>query len=227
MLTTTRTDGGAVWITLDDGKVNAMSTEMLVEIAARLGEARETGAPVVIKGRPGVFSAGFDMKTFARGPEASRQMVLAGVHLIQAMLAHPRPIITVCTGHAYPMGAFLLLSADVRFGVSGAWNIGMNEVAITLTVPEFAIALARHRLTPAAVARVSTAAMFTPEAAVQAGYLDVVFEADRIDTAVSAEVARLRSLDWASYEATKKRLNGAVIAAVEAASAAYQTISVN
>ena len=227
MLTKTRTEGGAVWIYLDDGKVNAMSTEMLGEIAARLSEARAAGAPVVLKGRPGIFSAGFDLKTFARGPEASRRMVLAGVQLIQAMLAHPRPILTVCTGHAYPMGAFLMLCADVRFGITGPWNIGMNEVAIKLAVPQFAIALARHRLTPAAAARVSTAAMFTPEAAVQAGYLDSVFEADSIDAAVSAEVARLRSLDWASYEATKKRLNEAVMAAVEAASAVYQTTSVN
>ena len=86
------------WITLDDGKVNAMSFEMLSEIARRLDEAKAVGGPVVLKGRPGIFSAGFDMKTFARGPEPSLHMVLAGVELIQRMLAYPRPIVTVCTG---------------------------------------------------------------------------------------------------------------------------------
>lgn len=227
MLTAIRTDGAAAWITLDDGKVNAMSSEMLGEISARLSEARGTGRPVVIKGCPGIYSAGFDMKTFARGPEASRRVVLAGLRLIQDMLAHPRPIITICTGDAYPVGAFLMLSADVRFGAAGAWNIGMNEVAVKLRVPQFAIALARHRLTPAAAGRVSATAMFTPEGAVQAGYLDRVVEADRMDSVVSAEIARLQSLDWASYEPTKWRLNEPVIAAIEAASAAYQTTSAN
>ena len=101
MLTTLDIREGVAWITLDDGKVNAMSFAMLSEIARRLDEARAAGGPVVLKGRPGMFSAGFDLKTFARGPEASRDMVLAGVRLIQAMLAYPRPIVTVCTGHAY------------------------------------------------------------------------------------------------------------------------------
>ena len=126
MRTTLEIRDGVAWITLDDGKVNAMSCEMLSEIIGCLDEAKAAGGPVVLKGRPGMFSAGFDLKTFTLGPEASRDMVLAGVRLIQTMLAYPRPIVTVCTGHAYPMGAFLMLSADVRFGVTGPWRIGMN-----------------------------------------------------------------------------------------------------
>src|SRR5215831_591812 len=131
-------DERTAWITVDDGKVNAMSLDMLEEIAARLDETHEH-AVTVLAGRPGIFSAGFDLKTFQRGADASRQMVEAGVRLIEKMLAHPRPIVTACTGHAYPMGAFLMLAADVRVGVVGKWNIGMNEVAIGLTVPLFAL----------------------------------------------------------------------------------------
>ena len=40
----------------------------------------------------------------------------------------------------------------------------MNEVAIGLTVPKFAVELARHRLTPPAFARITTASMFDPQA---------------------------------------------------------------
>jgi enoyl-CoA hydratase len=217
MRTNLRMHEGAAWITLDDGKVNAMSLEMLGEIEERLDQARAAGGPVVIKGRPGIFSAGFDLKTFARGPEPSRQMVLAGVKVIQSMLAYPRPIVTVCTGHAYPMGAFLMLSADVRFGVAGPWNIGMNEVAIKLTVPHFALALARHRLTPAGVARILTAAMFKPEDAMHVGYLDHVVAADELDAAVDRELRRLKSLDWKSYEATKQRVNEPALTAIASA----------
>jgi enoyl-CoA hydratase len=222
MRTTFESRDGAAWITVDDGKVNAMSFEMLSEIARRLDEAKAVGGPVVLKGRPGIFSAGFDMKTFARGPEPSLQMVLAGVELIQRMLAYPRPIVTVCTGHAYPMGAFLMLSADVRFGIAGPWRIGLNEVAIGLTVPRFAIELARHRLTPPGVGRVSTGAMVDPDAAVRLGYLDHVASADAIDAAVASELERLRKLDWPSYEATKARLNEPASRAIAAAAAEYQ-----
>jgi enoyl-CoA hydratase len=217
MRTTLRVEDGTAWITLDDGKVNAMSFEMLREIAQRLEEARSAGGPVVIKGRPGIFSAGFDLKTFTRGPEPSQQMVDAGVRLIQALLRYPRPIVTACTGHAYPMGVFLMLCADVRFGVKGPWKIGLNEVAIKLTVPQFAIELARFRLTPPGVARLATAAMFDPESAVQLGYLDYVVESDELDTAVTNEVQRLRTFDWKYFETTKQRLNGPVLSAIAAA----------
>lgn len=223
MRTSFREDQGAAWITLDDGKVNAMSLDMLQEIEGRLEQSRPLGVPVVLKGRAGIFSAGFDMKTFARGPDASRTMVAAGVRLIQVMLAHPRPIVTACTGHAYPMGAFLMLAADVRFGITGPWSIGMNEVAIGLTLPQFALALARHRLTPVGVARASTGAMLGPEAARDAGYLDHIVAAEALDGAVRQEIGRLKGLDWKAYEATKRRLNAPVAAAIAAAAKDFQS----
>jgi enoyl-CoA hydratase len=219
MLTTLDIRDGAAWITLDDGKVNAMSLDMLREIETQLDSACGAGGPIVIKGRKGIFSAGFDMKTFARGPEASRSMVKAGVRVIERMLALPQPIVTACTGHAYPMGAFLMLCADVRFGALGDWNIGMNEVAIGLAVPQFAVQLARHRLTPAGVMRASTGAMFKPEEAARLGYLDYVVRADDLDTTIRDELQRLGKLDMKSYALTKARLNGPVLAAISEASA--------
>jgi len=217
MLTTLDVRDGVAWITLDDGKVNAMSVDMLREIEVRLENSAEAAGPIVIKGREGIFSAGFDLKTFARGAEASRQMVKAGVRVIERMLALPRPIVTVCTGHAYPMGAFLMLCADVRFGVPGDWNIGMNEVAIGLAVPQFAVELARYRLTPAGVMRASTGAMFKPEEAARLGYLDYIVGVEDLDAAVSEEVQRLGKLDMKSYALTKARLNHPVLVAINKA----------
>lgn len=218
MLTTLDIRDGAAWITLDDGKVNAMSLEMLREVEVQLENARRAGGPIVVRGRRGIFSAGFDLKTFKRGREASRHMVKAGVRVIEQMLAFPRPIVTACTGHAYPMGAFLMLCADVRFGVAGDWSIGMNEVAIGLAVPQFALELARHRLTPAGVMRVSTGAMFKPKEAARLGYLDYVVQAEDLDRAVREEVQRLQKLDMKSYELTKARLNRPLLAAIGEAS---------
>jgi enoyl-CoA hydratase len=116
-------------------------------------------------------------------------------------------VLTVCTGHAYPAGAFLMLAADVRFGVAGPFRIGMNEVAIAMTVPKFAVELARHRLTPPGFARITTAALFGPEEAVSLGYLDRLLQPDEIAEAVGLEASRLRTLDPASFAATKARIN--------------------
>jgi enoyl-CoA hydratase len=208
---------GIARIALDDGKVNALSLETIQAIGAALDAAEAAKAVVVLRGRAGIFSAGFDLKTFARGADAGVEMVLAGARLVERLLAFPRPVLTVCTGHAYPAGAFLMLAADVRFGALGPFRMGLNEVAIAMTVPLFAIEIARHRLTPPGFARITTAALFSPEEALQLGYLDRVLPADQLDAAAEEEAQRLCMLYMPSYEATKARVNARALAAIRAA----------
>jgi enoyl-CoA hydratase/carnithine racemase len=215
--TRVRIEDGIAWVTMDDGKVNAMSTEMLGEIEEALDATERAEAVTVLSGREGIFSAGFDLSTFKRGRDATLEMLRAGAHLIERLLAFPYPVLTVCSGHAYPMGAFIMLSADVRLGVAGPWRIGMNEVAIGLTVPKFAVELARHRLTPPGFARITTAPMFSPQEALSLGYFDRVLDADQLATAVQEEASRLRKLDMPSFAATKARINERALLAVRAA----------
>src|SRR5256712_12860901 len=66
-------DGNVARITLDDGKVNAMSLPFFEALGAALDRAeREKPGAVVITGRPGYFSAGGDLKLMPtlppRGP---------------------------------------------------------------------------------------------------------------------------------------------------------------
>lgn len=218
MRTTLDIDGDIARITLDDGKVNAMSVEMLDEICACLDATRAGARVTIIRGRSGIFSAGFDMATFAGGLEPSRKMMDAGICVILRMLSHPHPIVTACTGHAYPMGAFLMLCADVRYGARGEFRIGMNEVQIGLTVPRFALALAEHRLNRSGFAAVATGRLFTPQEAVAAGYLDhVVSEAELFSRTNEAAVGLL-SINLRSYAATKMRLNAGIIETIGALS---------
>ena len=208
---------GVARITLDDGKVNALSTKMISEIEEGLDLAEQSEAIVVLAGRAGIFSAGFDMPTFTRGVDAAVEMLQAGARLIVRLLTFPRPVFTVCTGHAYPAGAFLMMSADVRFGIAGDWKIGMNEVAIGLTVPRFAVELARHRLTPPGFVTINTGRMWAPDEALRLGYLDRVFAPEVLDKAVAEEVDRLRTLDMPSFAATKARVNAGAVAAISEA----------
>lgn len=216
--TRVRIDDGIARIEIDDGKVNALSAELLGEIGEAL-DAAEKGdaAAVLLRGRPGVFSAGFDLRTFERGLEPTLAMLLAGARLVERLLAFPRPVLAVCTGHAYPAGAFLLLASDVRFGVAGPFRIGLNESAIGLTLPYFAVELTRHRLAPAGFARIPSAALFAPEEAARLGYLDRVLEPARLDAAVDEEAARLRALHLPHFAATKARVNARVLDAVRSA----------
>lgn len=212
-------EDGIARIRVDDGKVNALSAALMTEIDAALTQAEEAGAVVVLSGREGMFSAGFDLGTFRRGYDAAIEMLRAGAALIVRLLAFPQPVLTVAAGHVYPAGAFLMLAADSRLGAAGPWRIGLNEVAIGLTVPAFVIELARHRLSPPGFARIQSAAMFGPEDAMRLGYLDRVVDPAALADEVEVEARRLRALDLSAFTGTKTRVNERAIEAIRAAAA--------
>ena len=97
-------------------------------------------------GRSGRFCAGFDLNTIQESPDAARRLVAGGAELVARLAASPLPIVVGCGGHALAMGALLLLGADVRIGAEGEFKLGLNEVAIRMTLPAFAIELAGERL---------------------------------------------------------------------------------
>ena len=97
-------------ITMDDGKVNVMSVAMLSALNDALDKALADRAVVVLTGRPGTFSAGFDLKTLTAGGSDAQKMVTMGFELAHRMLSFPTPIIVACNGHAIAMGVFLVLA---------------------------------------------------------------------------------------------------------------------
>lgn len=208
---------GIATITMDDGKVNALGIAMLRELHAALDRAERDGAIVILAGRPGRFSAGFDLKVFTETPEQLPDMLRLGATLCERILAFPRPVITACTGHGVAAGCFLQLPADLRLGVEGPFQIGLNEVRIGLTMPQWVIELARARLLPAHFDRaVNSAVMYTPADAVAAGFLDRVVAADELRPAALAAAQELAGLNPEAHRATKLRTRAGVIAAVRA-----------
>lgn len=212
---------GIGWIDLDDGKVNVMSSAMQSELTVALDHAEREGVVTVIRGRPGVFCAGFDLGVIQAGGRASAEMVLGGFELAHRVLAHPRPVVIACTGHAVAMGAFLLLSGDYRIGTVAAAKFTANEVAIGLTMPRAATEILRHRLTPSAFQRATLLAeSFGPTNAVETGFLDEVVDVDRFDERVRSVAEALVGLDVDAQVATKRRTREPQLRALAAAIAA-------
>ena len=217
---TYRCDAGVAHITMDDGKVNVMSTAMLADLNAALDRAEQDQAIVVLRSaRPGIFSAGFDLKVFAANDSVrSLQMVKAGAELALRLMSHPSPTVGVMEGHAFPMGAFLLLGCDVRIGALGKFRMGLNEVAIGIVPPGFAIELARSRLHPAWLSRtVTLGEMYEPQDAVVAGFLDRVVPTNEIDGVLGEILSALRGLNPAIHKSAKLRLRRHAMAAMREA----------
>ncbi len=199
-------------ITIDDGKVNVFTIPMLRSLHEAFDLAERDQTVVLLKGRPGCFTAGFDLQTLG-GPRQDVITILRlGASLAERILSFPAPVTIACTGHAFPAGAFLLMAADARIGAEGPFRLGLNEVRIGLTLPWFAIALARHRLTPARFDHAAIAGdMFDPQMAREAGLLDRVVSPPELGS-FALDVARdLGSLDRAAHAATKLRVRTPVL----------------
>lgn len=213
----TLTDGVAT-ITLSNGKVNALSPEVIFDINSALDQAEKDTAVVILTGQVGILSGGYDLKVMKTGPEATRDMVAAGSQLTLRMLAHPQAIIVACPGHAVAKGAFLLLACDYRIGVEGAFQIGLNEVKIGMTMHQVGIALARDRLTPAAFQRaVINAEMFGPQAALAAGFLDQVVAPDQLMITAQAVAQQLGQLNSTAHTQTKRKARKTLLDTLAAA----------
>jgi enoyl-CoA hydratase len=203
--------GDVAVIRLDDAKANAVSHAMIDGINAALDEAEREAKAVALIGREGRFSAGFDLSVMRSGVASARALLEAGANLGLRLYEFPTPVVIGCTGHALAMGAILLFCADVRIGAEGPFKIGMNEVAIGMPVPRFAIGLASDRLSPRALtAAVNLAAIYDAPAAVEAGYLDRAIALEQVPDAAIAEATRLAAeLHNGSFRLTREYLRAA------------------
>jgi enoyl-CoA hydratase len=202
-------------VTMDDGKVNAMTLEMQGQLHRALDRAEADASAVVLAGRPGVFSAGFHLSTMREGGSEAIEMVGGGFELAARVLSFPYPVVIACTGHALAMGTFLVFSGDYRVGAAGPFKLAANEVAIGLTMPHAATAILRHRLTPSAFDRaVTLAEIFGPHDAIEVGYLDQVVEPDLV-LPVAREVATAATmLDLGAHAASKRRARADLLDAI-------------
>ncbi|HVO26950.1 MAG TPA: crotonase/enoyl-CoA hydratase family protein [Candidatus Margulisiibacteriota bacterium] len=199
-------------VTLDDGKANALSHEVIDAVRAALDRAEREARAVLLTGREKRLSGGFDLGVMTSGPEAARNLVTAGAELMLRLYTFPRPVVVACSGHALAAGAILLLVADARIGAEGEFKIGLNEVAIQLTLPIFAMELARDRLSKRHFsAAVTQARIFDPVTAKDAGYLDVTVQpAALLDTALDS-ARRLAALPDPAFRDTKQRERAATV----------------
>jgi enoyl-CoA hydratase len=208
-------DGSVAVIELDDGKANAITLDVLAGIDDGLAKSRDSGASaVLVTGRPGRFSAGFDLSVMTSGEDRMRELVTGGAELLMRMFTYPMPVVCACTGHALAMGSLLLLAADVRIGAAGDFKVGLNEVAIGMGLPVFAIELARYRLTAAGFNAALLGEVFAPEDAAATGYLDRVVPAGEVVEEASRTAHRLGELRTGAVAHSKQHARSAIASMV-------------
>lgn len=208
---------GIAHLHMDDGKANVMSEEMLRSLLAAFDRAEGEQAVVLLSGRQRMFSGGFDLKMFSEGPQKIVSSLRLGAQLVLRMASFPLPVLIACTGHAIAQGAFTLLGADVRLGAAGPFKYSLNEVAIGLTIPHYGVEIARMRLQPSYFQHATiTAATYTPEEALRAGFIDEVVPENGLMERAYEEAERLRKLNMPAHAGTKLRVRAAALELIRA-----------
>ena len=199
-------ENGVATIKMDDGKANVLSTQMVADLNAAFDRAEKDEAIVILTGSEGMFSGGFNLKEMQAGPQEALILTSKGSKLARRILAFPKPVIALATGHTIAMGAFLMLACDYRMIVEGDYKIGLNEVLIGMTMHNFGIELARNRLSHNYFNRcVINAEIFNPKGAVYAGFFDRVVPAEQAPMSGPMAGQMFSQLNMKAFHGTKIR----------------------
>ena len=205
-LATLESNGDVSIITLDDGKVNVFSPDMIEQLNIILDKVPEDKGSILIQGKEGMFSAGFDLKVMQGGDtEAMSKMAAGGFKLLARVYSFPRPVVVACSGHAIALGAFLLCCADYRVGAKGEYIVQANEVRNNMSIPTPILEISKSRISKAHWYRaILNAEAYNIEDSIEAGYLDEVVEATNLSNRAMEVANDLATLDHPHYKMTKE-----------------------
>jgi enoyl-CoA hydratase len=212
---------------MDDGKANAINFDMLAALNAALDEAEAGAKAIVLAGRAGRFSGGFDLNAFASlGGDGVYKLLDGGAELLLRLYGGPLPVVAACGGHAIAMGVFILNACDTRIGASGDYKIGANEAITGMNLPAFALELAHARLSPRHITRAMVQGfIYDPAGAVEAGYLDMLADADKVEATALAVAGQLAMLPSGAYAWNKQALRKGTLGRMRASLGAHHKLT--
>lgn len=218
VITRTVEDGVAV-LTLDDGKVNALTVEVFGQLDAALDRCADDPA-VVLCGREGVLSAGLDRTLLDAPAAAVRQLAVALTRTSLRLWTEPRPVVMAATGHAVAAGTILALACDHVVAATGDFRWGLNETAIGLVLPQWVVDLTRCNVRADRLeGLVLPGRLVDVREALDVGFVDELAPPGDVRTRAVARATALAQLPRQAYAANKRRLRGA---AAEAALATLE-----
>ena len=193
-------------IKLDDGKANAFSYDMLSQVNDLLKKVPRDSGALVITGREGLFSGGFDLKTLATGDmEKITKMVQLGYRLLLELFSFDRPIIAAVSGHSIALGLFVTCSADYRIAIDGKYVCQANEVRNNMDIPTQIMEIIRARVNKKYFySAVYHSDAYSVQDSIEVGYIDEVVSEDQFMKRVMEKAKELATLPHPFYANTKK-----------------------
>jgi enoyl-CoA hydratase len=124
-----RRDDGVALVTLDNPKVNALSTQVLTDLAEAADRLRaDLPGAVVVTGGERVFAAGADISEFG-GPDDARNIGATFRRAFDGLAGLPRVVVAAVGGYALGGGCELAMACDLRIASEKA-VFGQPEILL-------------------------------------------------------------------------------------------------
>ncbi|WP_109356052.1 crotonase/enoyl-CoA hydratase family protein [Sphingorhabdus sp. EL138] len=220
---TVKIDGDIAYLTMDDGKANAINPDWMTDFVAKFEEAESGAKAVILSGREGVFSGGFDLKWLAaEGAARSGELLDQASKMLIKVYGSRVPVIAACNGHAIAMGAFLLLACDTRIGAKGSFRYGANETINNMNLPVFAVELPKARLDSRKLTQaLIQSQLYEPAEALDVGYIDMLVDPELVLKTAKEQAELLSKLPGRAYGANKLAVRKPTLDLIEAAIGTY------
>jgi enoyl-CoA hydratase len=196
------------------GSANALGPTVVTELRSAL---RASATPTVLTGERRAFSGGLNLLELSSyGREEMVEFVTHFSGLMLEALAAPYPLVAAVNGHAVAGGCVLAMACDRRVGVDGPFKVGMNEMAIGLTLPSVVTEILRGKLSPEhAHTVILGGALYPPSEALGVGLLDDVADGVAAAESRAVEIARGLGRSLAEFAAMKRSLVAPIVRACD------------
>ena len=188
--------GAVAVIRLNNGVTNAISPELVDDLAGSLKQIKNEFRGMVLVGGDKFFCIGLDLPMLLQLERT--EMTDFYIRFNQTVLdlyTLPLPTAAAISGHATAGGAIFALSTDFRFISSGRKFIGLNEVKIGLPVPCLGDLLLRQIVGDRCATEMLFGGEFMkPEQAHSAGLVDAVCLPEALEEKAVAKIAELAAL---------------------------------
>jgi enoyl-CoA hydratase len=206
----TSVDDAIATLRIENGTMNTVDPALIADLRAALERASSCRA-VVLTGRPGIFTAGLDVKALAGMTAQQRlEFFVDFGRLVLELWVLPVPVVCAATGHAIAAGTLLALASDHVVAARGEFRWGMTETRIGLELSDYAIMLVRQRVGSQHADKLLLEGLSVdPDSAVRLGIVDECADPDEVLTRARRVALELAALPLEAYARNKARLRAA------------------
>jgi len=123
---------------LNRPKVNAINEELIKSLNDALDKIEKDDSikGIILTGQDGIFSAGLDIVAlYDKDREYMQSFWILFSTLLLRLYSYPKLIFSAISGHSPAGGTVLSIMTDYRIMSKGNFLIGLNEVAVGLSMP--------------------------------------------------------------------------------------------